>query len=622
MIHALLEAEFSATDALYADDVFSAYTYQGNGGTQTITDGINRTKGFMQIIKQRNGATDWQLASSMGSALGSSRRLQLNLGNVPSSTYPYGLASWGNGTVTLKDDASGTYAINGPTSAAYCMWTFREALKFFVQQYVGSAPNTATLADLSALGNVGMAVVKRVNGGGDWWVWHRALAVSSPNAVPYMNDSRIPLNNGILTVAGTTLNIVGDIVPGYVVFAWAHDNSEDGLSQAVSFTGNQDVILGWEPQFLILKRTDAVEDWMFIDTSRGWTVDGACQILSSNSTAGEAALSGKSIKLTSSGFVTSGFTGNYIVLAIRRPNKPADKLGAAKVFAPVARTGTGAAASVTTPGFPADTLLQTARNADVGGPTSFITSRIRGGTTYLGTNSYSAETSAGTGVRYDVMNGYGFGGASLNNSAANWIEYALKRTPGFYDEVCYAGNGGTVPIAHNLRAVPTMAWVKNRTSGIYGFVVYHAALGGDKLLQLNANAAPLTTPGLWTFNSKSVFSTSNNGNTNASGSGYEALLFGDMPGVSKSGSFVLGASTVNLDLGFSARFFMCKRTDAAGDWYYWDSARGIVAANDSYLLLNTTAAEVTTTDHVDPIANGIAINPSLPAGSYIYYAIA
>jgi hypothetical protein len=73
---------------------------------------------------------------------------------------------------------------------------------------------------------------------------------------------------------------------------------------------------------------------------------------------------------------------------------------------------------------------------------------------------------------------------------------------------------------------------------------------------------------------------------------------------------------------------MIKRTDSTGDWYVWDSARGIVAGNDPYLLLNSTAAEVTNTDYVDTYSLGFEISSTAPAainangGTFIFLAIA
>jgi hypothetical protein len=73
---------------------------------------------------------------------------------------------------------------------------------------------------------------------------------------------------------------------------------------------------------------------------------------------------------------------------------------------------------------------------------------------------------------------------------------------------------------------------------------------------------------------------------------------------------------------------LIKRTDSTGDWYVWDTARGIGSGNDPYLLLNSTAAEVTSTDYIDPLASGFQITSTAPAainasgGSFIFLAVA
>jgi hypothetical protein len=72
---------------------------------------------------------------------------------------------------------------------------------------------------------------------------------------------------------------------------------------------------------------------------------------------------------------------------------------------------------------------------------------------------------------------------------------------------------------------------------------------------------------------------------------------------------------------------LIKRTDSTGDWYVWDSARGIVAGNDPYLELNTADAEVTNTDWVDTAATGFELsnaggNLANSSGvSYIFLAV-
>jgi hypothetical protein len=101
----------------------------------------------------------------------------------------------------------------------------------------------------------------------------------------------------------------------------------------------------------------------------------------------------------------------------------------------------------------------------------------------------------------------------------------------------------------------------------------------------------------------------------ASSQTYVIYLFTTCAGVSKVGSYTGTGTTQTINCGFTAgsRFVMIKRTDSTGDWYYWDSARGIVSGNDPYLLLNSTAAEVTSTDYVDTDSAGFEISSTAPA---------
>ena len=105
-------------------------------------------------------------------------------------------------------------------------------------------------------------------------------------------------------------------------------------------------------------------------------------------------------------------------------------------------------------------------------------------------------------------------------------------------------------------------------------------------------------------------------------------LFATLAGISKVGSYTGTGSTQTISCGFTggARFVLIKRTDSTGDWYVWDTARGMVSGTDPSLLLNSTAAEVnansiyTTTGGFQIVSTAAGINAS--GGSYIYLAIA
>jgi hypothetical protein len=122
----------------------------------------------------------------------------------------------------------------------------------------------------------------------------------------------------------------------------------------------------------------------------------------------------------------------------------------------------------------------------------------------------------------------------------------------------------------------------------------------------------------------------NDTDVNTNSNTYVTYLFATKAGISKVGSYTGNGSSQTINCGFSAgaRFILIKRTNSTGDWYVWDSARGIVAANDPHLSLNTAAAEVTTDDSVDPASSGFIVNQvaatniNVTSATYIYLAIA
>jgi len=234
---------------------------------------------------------------------------------------------------------------------------------------------------------------------------------------------------------------------------------------------------------------------------------------------------------------------------------------------------------------------------------------------------------------WDVMDGVKVGttGNTSNDTGNTYINYLFDRAPGFMDVVCYTGTGANTTFNHNLGVVPEMIIVKDR-SNARAWAVYSSALGNTKYLFLNATDAEATASSVWnnTTPTSSVFTVGTAAFINNSTETYVAYLFATLAGISKVGSYTGTGTTQVINCGFTAgsRFVMIKRTDSTGDWYYWDSARGIVAGNDPYLLMNSAAAEVTSTDYIDTANSGFEISSTAPAainangGTFIFYAIA
>ena len=220
---------------------------------------------------------------------------------------------------------------------------------------------------------------------------------------------------------------------------------------------------------------------------------------------------------------------------------------------------------------------------------------------------------------------------SLNNTFYSWM---FRRAPNFFDVVAYTGDGvagRTVP--HNLGVAPEMMIVKNR-SALGAWTIYHSALGASAAIFFDDNAPVTGTSHPWnnTAPTDTNFTTSNSYLINGSGGTYIAHLFATLAGVSKVGTYT-GNGTENraIDCGFTAgaRFVILRRLASSSDWFVFDTARGITTSADPFLKLNTTAAEDTNDDWIEPNSSGFAVN-SIVNGSpfndsgtdYIYLAIA
>jgi hypothetical protein len=174
--------------------------------------------------------------------------------------------------------------------------------------------------------------------------------------------------------------------------------------------------------------------------------------------------------------------------------------------------------------------------------------------------------------------------------------------------------------------------VKGRSSA-YSWFVYSAALGATQnlILQTTGAAASAANPnGIWneTAPTSTQFTVGANNNINGSGTTFVAYLFATCAGVSKVGSYTGTGATQTINCGFGAggsRFVLVKRTDSTGDWYVWDSARGMVSGTDPSLLLNSTAAEVNA-NSVYAVSTGFQIvstaaGINASGGSYIFLSI-
>jgi hypothetical protein len=633
----------------YIEDLFSTYLYTGTGATQTITNGID-LDGEGGLVWMKSRSLDGSNNSLVNTADGVNSGLVSNSASAATATD---FSSFNANGFTLGSDVQGGYNNSGAT---FVSWTFRKAPKFCdVLTYTGTGLNTTIAHSLGAV--PGMILVKKTSAGGvAWAVYHRSLAnteylvlnttaASATGATRWNNTT--PTSSVFSLGTDASVNASGST---YAAYVFAHDaggfgdDGEQNVISCGSYTGTGSipaplVNLGWEPQWVLIKSSNPSDsyygDWFIFDTARGIFTSGASDprndiipdpFLKAN-TAGVEGTNRQVLKTTPTGFQLESDSSTdlnenlktYIYIAIRRPMKTPES--GTEVFMPDLSPNSNNPRFIS--GFPVDMAMERSR-ISTGVAGMDVTSRLTTGK-YMRTGSTNSESGSGS-LRMDYMNGFDNDG----DTSPNWVAHMFKRAPGFMDVVCWTSTASTNRrINHNLTVPPELILCKSRNNA-QNWAGYVAPLGINKGVVLNNTYASFNATGLWGTSAP----TSTDFGMDESyyfPSGYTVVtyLFATCPGVSKVGSYTGTGADLNVDCGFSAgaRFILIKRTDSTGDWYVWDSARGIVAGNDPYLLLNSAAAEVTSTDYIDPLSSGFTVTSNASStvnvntGTYIFFAI-
>ena len=650
-----------AVAANYIEEVFSTYLYTGNGSTQTITNNIDlSTKGGLVWIKDR---TDTPFHVLTDTTRGVNSQLYTN-STADANSNTSGVTAFNSNGFNV-----GSWTFVNTASDNIVSWTFREQPKFFdVLTYTGNGSAGRTLSH-SLASQPGFILIKRTDGADPWLAFARlngtdysSLRLNTTAAGSSYTQSDIA-SSTVINVGYINSNIYSCNISSetYVVYIFAHDAGGFGLTgtdnviSCGSYTGNGSgigpiVTLGYEPQWIMVKPATVADNWTIVDNMRAMVAGGQSDSklfpnstgAETNTTAMSPEATGFQIKSISAEYNTNGAT--YIYIAIRRGPMKTPTTGTS-VFQPVAYTGTNVDNRLVNTGIVTDMAMARIRTASSTG--SFYTADRLRGNGFLGTAITDAENTdpdsfmtptVGYGNSFSAMNGFGVGNdvtRQLNQSSTSQLAYAFQRAPSFFDEVCYTGTGSARTLTHNLGVAPELVIYKNR-SGVAAWAVQSSSLPSvtGSILQLESTNAVATVANYYTTPTSTTIGFGSgaptDGSINNSGATYVAYLFATCPGVSKVGSYTGTATTLQVDCGFTggARFVLIKKTSGTGSWYVWDSSRGIVSGNDPYLLLNSTAAEVTNTDYIDTYSAGFEISSTAPSeinengGSFIFLAIA
>jgi hypothetical protein len=646
----------------YIEDVFSTWRYTGNGGINNVVNGVNLSgNGGMVWLKSLGSATDHSVTDT---ARGSGFPYPVLVPNSSSAA-----TASADGVYTFNSDGFSTASggnVN-TNASSYVSWTFRKAPKFFdIVTWTGDGSPSKIVSHALA-STPGFIIIKPTSASGNWSVVARTSSgsyvfggtASSTNgtlngslAFPFSDTttnlgiSSSSFNAGTLSFTwGANTNNNGT---NYVAYLFAHDAGGFGLSgtdnviSCGSYVGTGNTagvggLLGWEPQWLLIKNTTSTADWVVLDNLRGMSLV-TSSILAANTNASQT-VSPRAypyqygFNLPSNNISVNESGSTYIYIAIRRGPMRRPTSGTSVYSADL----TSAATKITT-GFPVDFQLFDQTTAPAGRP--LMTSRLTGFQYRVAATA--VEQSVGlVSSNPTTWDNTGFTPIS---ALANSIFHSFRRAPGFFDTVIYGGNGTTQTVPHGLGVPPELIIFRYRNVGTNTSVLSihinnnpNSWTSDQQLLILNLVDAKVGVGTDWLGNNTSyiaptaaAFTIGSNGLINQSGGGYTAFLFASVPGVSKIGRYTGNGGSQTIDCGFTAgaRFILIKGLNFSHHWHVFDTARGIVAGNDPFNNFIESQADVTSEDCIDPDNSGFIVNQTATGqlnantSTYLYFAIA
>lgn len=329
-IHPLLLAGGAS---VRVQDVFATSLYTGNGGTQTLTDGIDRVgHHVLDWFKER--APNARPHRLVDSRRGKTKTLQT--ASTAAEDSVSAVSSYLSNGLTLNSDSLN--AGFNTSGESFVKWSFREAPDFFgIVTYTGDGV-AGRQVDISHLGFTkapGMVVVKRLDSTSGWPVYHRSIPATDyllMNSTAAKAASATLWNDTAPTAATVTLGTAYNASGGtYVMYVFGHNVDPDGLIQAFSYTGTGSgslnvINLNWKPQAVLVKPSSATGSWWWFDGARSPT-DPRNKGLAPNTSNPEASGSFFDFSFTSTGVTTqtsdstiNGLSVTYVGLAIRAPS--------------------------------------------------------------------------------------------------------------------------------------------------------------------------------------------------------------------------------------------------------------------------------------------------------------
>tara|TARA_Y100000768_G_scaffold146905_2_gene109612 strand:- start:216 stop:3068 length:2853 start_codon:yes stop_codon:yes gene_type:complete len=565
----------------------------------------------------------------------------------------------------------------------YMSWGFKKTPRFFDMVKWNGNDTSGRQLNHTLSCEPGMILVKRTDANGDWVIYHRGVGYDGNPPENYKlgfnQDTRntsfsdgwaqtAPTEHKFTIGSDANINATGG---SYIAYLFAHDDESEGVIKCGNYTGNggtNKVTLGWEPQYVMLKRTDGSSHWLILDSARSNLRtyargnDGA----STETNVGRVLKADSDVVENSSQDITADATGfwlpptnadlnatgsQWVYMAIRRgPMQPITD--AKKVFA----TSKGwANKPAFYSGFEPDAVWHKDASSSNQGTAGwwYVTTRK------IGQQPPNANFGGGL-VKWTMPEPHAFMSSEMDygkdnkgfyhggNATESRHSLLFKRAPQFFDTVGYVGNntnynpGYERAIPHSLGVKPeliiTRYFGSSTSASPQATIVNNCGNlpataappydgvdeKGWKMICDDAGHSPVYTwqnessghtPATYMWGSSSDTNThfyvGGSPGTNKTDHSYMAWLWATCPKVSKVGYYVGTGTDLDIECDFDgeARFVMINKWNN-GNWYLFDSklGSGITGGNTSFLDWGFSTSQNNSNDYIDPYTGGFTVN--------------
>jgi hypothetical protein len=432
----------TGSGGLVPSENFKVVTFTGDGTSSKFIE-VGFTPDFVWI-KGRNASSEHKTIDSSRTA-GCFIYPDLNNGNDCNSSHAVietnGFNVKGNPNVNGREYVAWCWKANEGTTSSNTDGSITSTVQantdagFSIVKYTGTGSNASIGHNLGVAPEI--IFIKKTSGSSDWVVgaleWTKYLELNGTPAFRTANvwQDTAPTSSVFTLTSGSDVNGSGS---DYIAYAFA---SIDGFSKIGSYTGNGStngpiVETGFEPAFIMVKRTDASDNWLIFDNKRSPSDPRNLALIPNSSSAELTGNLGDGFSFLSNGFKVVSSDGGlndnggtYIYMAFAAdPDTEAPTL--ADSFNTVAYTGNGSSnRTIEGLGFSPSLLWLKSRTTS---EQHYIFDTIRGHSKYLHPNLDSAQgTDATTRLKEFLDDGFKLGNElSVNQNGEDFIAWAWK----------------------------------------------------------------------------------------------------------------------------------------------------------------------------------------------------